>query len=114
MIPISERELNQAIKQLSRGKSPGPDNIPNEALIEANNEMRMIILYVFNKIYSEEEIPKSWSEGKIIRIYKGKGKKGKCSNKRGITLSSNSGKLFERIINNFNLKMFTTFASIVG
>ena len=97
---ISERELNQAIKQLSRGKSPGPDNIPNEALIEANNEMRMIILYVFNKIYSEEEIPKSWSEGKIIRIYKGKGKKGKCSNERGITLSSNSGKLFERIINN--------------
>ena len=62
--------------------------------------MRMIILYVFNKIYSEEEIPKSWSEGKIIRIYKGKGKKGKCSNERGITLSSNSRKLFERIINN--------------
>ena len=27
---ISERKLNQAIKQLSRGKSPGPDNIPNE------------------------------------------------------------------------------------
>ena len=24
---ISERELNQAIKQLSRGKSPGPDNL---------------------------------------------------------------------------------------
>ena len=72
---ISERELNQAIKQLSRSKSPGPDNIPNEALIEANKEIRKIILYVFNKIYSEEEIPKKWSEGKIIRIYKGKGKK---------------------------------------
>ena len=87
---ISERELNQAIKQLSRGKSPGPDNIPNEALIEANKDI----------IYSEEVIPKKWSEGKIIRIYKGEGKKGKCSNERGITLSSNSGKLFERIINN--------------
>ena len=97
---ISKRELNQAIKQLSRGKSPGPDNIPNEALIEANKETRKIILYVFNMIYSEEEIPKTWSEGKIIRIYKGKGKKGKCSNERGITLSSNSGKLFDRIINN--------------
>ena len=72
---ISERELNQAIKQLSRSKSPGPDNIPNEALIEANNEMRMIILYVFNKIYSEEEIPKSWSDGKIIRIYKERARK---------------------------------------
>ena len=75
-------------------------DIPNEALIEANKETRKIILYVFNMIYSEEVIPKKWSEGKIIRIYKGKGKKGKCSNERGITLSSNSGKLFERIINN--------------
>ena len=79
---ISERELIQAIKQLSSGKSPGPDNIPNEALIESNNETIKIILYMFNKIYSEEEIPKTWSEGKIIRIYKGKGKKGKCSNER--------------------------------
>ena len=84
----------------SRGKSPGPENILNEALIEANNETRKIIIYVFNKSYSEEVIPKKWSESRIIRIYKGKGKKGKCSNERGITLSSNSEKLFERIINN--------------
>ena len=33
------------------------------------------------------------------RLYKGKGVKGKCSNERGITLSSNFGKLYERIIN---------------
>ena len=36
----------------------------------------------------------------IIRLYKGNGVKGKCSNERGITLSSNLGKLYERIINN--------------
>ena len=33
-------------------------------------------------------------------MYKGKGTKGKCSNERGITVSSNLGKLFERIVNN--------------
>ena len=33
-------------------------------------------------------------------MYKGKGVKGKCNNERGITLSSNLGKLYERIINN--------------
>ena len=38
--------------------------------------------------------------GEITRLYKGKGKKGKCSNERGITLASNFGKLFERIVNN--------------
>ncbi len=53
-----------------------------------------------NNIYQTENIPKKWQEGEIIRLYKGKGKKGKCSNERGITLSSNAGKLFERIINN--------------
>ena len=36
----------------------------------------------------------------LKRLYKGKGKKGKCSNERGITLASNFGKLYERIINN--------------
>ena len=45
-------------------------------------------------------IPDQWQEGEITRIYKGKGVKGKCSNERGITLASNFGKLFERIINN--------------
>ena len=44
--------------------------------------------------------PESWKKGTIITIYKGKGQKGKCSNERGITLSSNMGKLYERIINN--------------
>ena len=38
--------------------------------------------------------------GEITRLYKGKGTKGKCSNERGITLASNFGKLFERIVNN--------------
>ena len=37
-------------------------------------------------------------------MYKGKGNKGKCSAERGITLASNFGKLYERIINNRALK----------
>ena len=53
-----------------------------------------------NQIYQEETIPKEWQEGEIIRIYKGKGEKGKCSNERGITLASNMGKVFERMVNN--------------
>ena len=97
---FSMRELSPVLKQLSRGKSQGPDNIPNEALIETNKDTRRIFLRVFNKIYADGEIPKTWCEGNIIRIYKGKGKKGKCSNERGITLSSNLAKPFERVINN--------------
>ena len=41
---FSMRELNPALKQLSRGKSQGPDNIPNEALIETNKDTGRIFL----------------------------------------------------------------------
>ena len=34
-----------------------------------------------------------------MNITESKGTKGKCSNERGITLASNAGKLYERIIN---------------
>ena len=54
---------------------------------------------MINNVHEEESIPKSWLKGNIIRLYKGKGQKGKRSNERGITLASNVGKVYERIIN---------------
>ena len=72
----------------------------NEAIIEADLETREIYLKVMSQIYQEETIHKEWQEGEIIRIYKGKGEKGKCSNERGITFASNMSKVFERMVNN--------------
>lgn len=97
---ITMKEINIAIKKLKSGKATGPDEIPNEALINANYNTRNIIRRVMNKILQNRKIPKQWLENHITRFYKGKGTKGKCSAERGITLSSNMGKLFERIINN--------------
>ena len=50
---------------------------------------------------------KQWQHGEIIRIYKGKWIKGKCNSERGIALASNTGKLFEIIINNRIKKVIT-------
>ena len=105
------RELENAIKALKQNKANGPDNIPNEFLINANQHTKELILNIFNQIFDSEDIPESWKSGILTRIYKGKGTKGKCSNERGITLSSNLGKTFERIINNRNLqKLYYTNA----
>ena len=98
--PFTYEELDKCIKKLKTRKSTGPDNIPNEAIIKADITTREIYLTILNEIYCNESIPTEWQEGEIIRIYKGKGEKGKCSNERGITLTSNMGKLFERLINN--------------
>ena len=91
--------MKYAIKELKRKKSLGPDKIPNEIFIEANKKTREILREVIAKVHKSEEIPHSWEEGEIIRIYKGKGQKEKYSNERWITLARNIGKVYERIIN---------------
>ena len=55
--PITIEEANKCIKQLKRGQCNGPDNLPNEAIIEANTTTRKIITSVLNKIYEKEKIP---------------------------------------------------------
>ena len=97
---ITKEEMDIAIRRLERRKSCGPDEIPNEALIHADNQLRNCIRTTLNRVMKTDRPPESWKKGTIITIYKGKGQKGKCSNERGITLSSNMGKLYERIINN--------------
>ena len=98
--PITGKELETVIKCLKRGKSVGPDKIPNEIFIEADKETREIYRKTLNNIAMKQEIPDQWQTGEIVRLYKGKGTKGKCSSERGITLASNFGKVFERVINN--------------
>ncbi len=111
---ITTEELNKAIKQLKRGKSCGPDDIPNEIFLEASPAVRKIILKTLNDIATSQNIPGKWQEGEIKRLYKGKGNKGKCSAERGITLASNFGKLFERIINNRTIKEVNISDAQVG
>ena len=65
-------------------------------------------------VHKNEDIPQAWEEGEIIRLYKGKGQKGKCSNERGITLASNVGKVYERIINERVKKQITIKKSQAG
>jgi len=97
---ITTTELRKIIKKLKRMKALGPDRIPNEIFIEANEQTLEIYAKYLNIIIETRDIPEIWQEGELMRLYKGKGKiKGKCSSERGITFASNYGKLFERIIN---------------
>ncbi len=96
---IQTQEVNRNIKKLKKNKANGPDEIPNEALIELDHEARECVRNAFNNTNTRQTMPESWQNGSLHRLYKGKGKKGMCSNERGITVASNLGKLYERIIN---------------
>ena len=95
---ISDKEMQNSIKKLKRKKTPAPEKLPNEIFIEADTETRKVLKTMIEKAHKNETIPDAWAEGEIIRLYKGKGQKRKCYSERGITLASNAGKVYERII----------------
>ena len=97
---ISLQEVKRAIKQLKPNKTTGPDNIPNAVILQGRGQMEIMLLYIINHIMETERIPQEWKDAEIISLYKGKGDTESMANKRGITLASNIGKLFERILNN--------------
>lgn len=95
----TKEEICSAIKQLKNGKSAGPDSIPAEAL-KADIETSVELLHpLFCKIWEDEEEPREWKEGYLIKLPK-KGDLSSCSNYRGITLLSIPGKVFNRILLN--------------
>jgi hypothetical protein len=95
----SRAEISKAIKALKKNKAPGPDSIPAEAL-KADLETSTDMMYnLIGKIWEEEDVPKEWKDGHIIKLPK-KGDLSKCENYRGIMLLSTPGKILNRIILN--------------
>lgn len=83
----------EKIDKLKKEKSPGPDNIPNEALKTGKKMLIRPITSLFNRILEKQEIPKSWGESRIILLYK-KGDPTDINNYRPISLLPTLYKLF--------------------
>ena len=96
--PISCHDMNNAIKSLNNGKSPGADNITAEHLKFCGEELVQLLTRLYNRILILEYIPKNFRIGTQVPLYKGKNL---CSldpnNYRGITLLTSFNKIFEII-----------------
>ena len=98
--PINEKEVQQSIKSLKNNKSTGPDKAKNEFIKYGGKELTKALSQTFNKILENETIPISWNKSNTINIDKGNPDKELLENKRGIALTNNICKLFEKVINN--------------
>ena len=98
--PIRIEEVITAINSTKNQKAPGPDNIINEFIKYSGPISQEIIHQLFQEIFMSEKIPEQWKQTTIINLYKGKGDSELLTNYRGIILSSNLRKIFERILNN--------------
>jgi len=96
--PILLNELTDKMKSLKNKKSCGVDLISNEMLKHSSPKLTDAILKLFNLLLKAGHFPEIWKANLITPIFK-QGEKYDPNNYRGITVSSNLGKLFCSIIN---------------
>ena len=96
---ISAKEISSAISSLKTGKSKGLDLVSNEMLKNGQTQLIPCLVLLFNFCLANTCYPQSWAKGYISPIFKS-GDPTDPNNYRGITITSNLGKLFNTILNN--------------
>ena len=96
---ITTEELNELLKHAKNRKSCRLHNLPMELWKFGGNELKILLLELFNKIIDKNQMPQELEPGMVINIHKN-GTKSKCENYREITLLPTAYKLFSNIIKN--------------
>ena len=96
-LPITEEELDTALKNTKLGKSPGPDGILPEVLVHGGNTLKAFLFSIISIFWFTENLPSEIKDPNITILFK-KGDRSQCGNYRGISLLSVVGKLFADIL----------------
>ena len=92
-------EVMKSIKELNKGKAPGPDLVTTEHLVYAGIRVMNILTRIYNLMLDYEFIPKVFRRGTQVPLYKGKNSCSlKPTNYRGITLLSTLNKVYEIVL----------------
>ena len=91
------KEIQDALKHLKNGKSPGADGIQAELLKADINNTSKRIKRIIDTVWEHERAPQSWKRGLIVKLPK-KGNLKDCKNWRGITLLPVVSKILGRVL----------------
>ena len=95
---ILRSEVEESLKSAKTGKAPGIDGISIQ-IIKAAGEAGVELLWrVCRAVWKDGIAPMEWRQSIIIPIWKRKGDRRECSQYRGISLLSQSSKVFSRIL----------------
>ena len=99
--PISQTEVQEAIKSLPSNKAAGPNRLIYEFIKNGGQPIAQSLHSLFNRIFTSESPPMSWQDSTMVMLPKsGKKDPEKLENKRGLTLSDVTCKVYERVLLN--------------
>ena len=96
---VTDWEVQHAVKQMKKGKSPGPDNVLIDTVREGGDVLAKELAKLFSMCMHKGRVPNQWKEASMIILHK-KGDKRDLKNYRPISLLSNLYKLYTRILTN--------------
>ena len=96
---ITSNAVREAISQLCKGKSPGPDGLPNEFYLSCSDMLVDLLTSAFNGGIKAGKMHTSFYHGVISLIYK-KGHSPNLDNWRHVTIMNVDYKILAKIVAN--------------
>lgn len=96
--PFSVEEVSTTCARVKTNTATGPDGLHNLFLKHLGPFGRAVLTRVGNLTLQLGALPAVWKQANIVPIYKRSGDRADPANYRGVSLTSNACKLFERML----------------
>lgn len=97
---ISKEEIEKAINELNKRKSPGIDGLGSEFYVTFKDIITNVLMDVYKEIFEKGEMMLRMGMGLMKLIYKKKGEKTELKNYRPITMLNTDLKILAKILAN--------------